>query len=338
MKKILLLIPCLFLLSGCYDMKEISDELYAIILAVDKTDEGIKLSVAVPIYASTEENSATTFSVEAEDISLGLDKLDRFVPRRISLLHLKTVIFSEELAESGLFKHTESIQKHMETTNAMGVMVSRCPAEELLKQMCEQTSGNIASETELLMLSGRYNTFYPKVLFEDFYNDMKSVYRSASAPLSDTGDEIMCGTALFSGDIMTGVLNKDESVFCLVASGKLSGVTLTFDTESGRLPVELKCKGSKIRADDHISITAELEGRTEQMTDLAYVEKEIERDIKNGIVSVIRKSAGLGCDVLGLKGYSAKNHMLINTWEKDSVDYENIVAEVNLKLSESVNG
>ena len=338
MKRLLAsIIICLPILSGCYDMKEVSDELYAIVLAVDKSDEGITLSVAVPQYGSLEENETKVYSSNATDMSEGLDSLNRLLSRKISLLHLKTVIFSEELAKEGLLDHAGTIQKHLETRNAMGVMISKSRADEMVKALSDRASGNISSEVELLMLTRRYDSFYPTVLFEDFYNNMKSGYRSAYAVYGDVGEDIACGIAMFKDDVMTGVLNREEAAFFMIADGKLKGGGIPFETGDGTVFADIECKKSDIKADSGVEINLSLEARLENDSS-EDLSNDIKIQINNGVRGMLRKAAACGCDILGINGYAARNYFHIQSWERQTPDFENIIVKSELELTKGVNG
>lgn len=339
MKRIVLLILVVLpILTGCYDMKEVSDELYAIIMAVDKTNEGIKISVAVPEYASKEEYQTSVYSVTAQDMTEAVRALNFMKSRKISLLHLKAVIFSEELAKYGLFEHASVLQRHMETTTAMGVVISKCKAEELLSYMCDNTSGDISSETELLLLSDRYNQAYPTILFEEFFNNMTSLYKSPCALYADAGEEFMVGIATFENDVMTGFLDKKSSGFCMLALGENDSMLMDFDVDGEKVWVNLMCKDRKIKVKNSIMLSLSLEGKMEYTPHMSHLIDEIERQIKDGVVKSIRRAAALNCDILGAKGISAKNSIFINDWEQKKIDYENVIVDLKLELLQNVNG
>ena len=339
MKKLILCLGFLLpLITGCFDMKEVSDELYAIIMAVDKEGDGVKVSVVVPEYSSKEEYITNVYSVESSDMTKALSMLETKKSRKISLLHLKAVVFSEELAREGLFKHALVIQRHLETTNAMGIVISAGSGEELITHISENTSGDIASEIELMLLSPRYTPSNPTVLFEEFYNNMTSVYKSASAPMGNTGESIISGTALFNGDKMTGSLNERETAFFMLANGGKNIVSLDFETEKGKVWVDLKCKKRKISVKNSIHLTLFLEGEMEYSPHMSDMKDKIEKDIKKEIIGVLRRAANLDCDILGAKGYDARNFSFIKDWEKHKVDFENIIVDLKLELLQNVNG
>ena len=92
MKKLILCLGFLLpMITGCFDMKEVSDELYAIIMAVDKEGDGVKVSVVVPEYSSKEEYITNVYSVESSDMTKALSMLETKKSRKISLLHLKVL-------------------------------------------------------------------------------------------------------------------------------------------------------------------------------------------------------------------------------------------------------
>ena len=52
--------------------------------------------------------------------------------------------------------------------------------------------------------------------------------------------------------------------------------------------------------------------------------------------SAILKAGASGCDILGLRGYSAGNFATVQQWEKSNGEFDNISVSVKLEFSQSV--
>ena len=110
----LLLLPLLMIsfLSGCFDAREIDDEVYAISVGVDKgSSDNLRLTIQYPTYmdsgGNVENTSGTSdgkskkkqansivHTIEAPTMLEVLDMFSTCISRRVSLMHAKWVIFS----------------------------------------------------------------------------------------------------------------------------------------------------------------------------------------------------------------------------------------------------
>lgn len=331
-----IILPLLFL-CGCSDTREVSDEAYAILLGVDKANDGVKLTAAVPTYESEEESQTAVYTVEAKNIPEGLGKLNLMLTRKVSLMHLKAVVFSAEISKEGLAAYALPIQKNIDVQNAMGVMVSEGAAEKQIRYMCSGGSGNISKESELLLLSKKYNSFYPVVMFDTFCNNMTSPYISPVCALGEAEGEIICGLALFDGDKLTAVIGASDAPYYMLARGMLRGVQLTFSDgtimEITENKSEIKVKG------DNVTVKITAEGKTEDVKRSLHEQKTVaEKEIKEKTKAVLRLAARSGCDILGIRGEAAKNYLTIEKWEKFIPDEDAADVEVKLTLTRGVNG
>lgn len=108
---ILLLVPLLFLLAGCWDKRELEAEGFVVVMGLDKGPKPGTLQVTYQI-ANPQVGSSTLSQAEKEppsdivsivvpNISSGQDTGNTIVPRRIDLSHCSTIVIGSELAKSG---------------------------------------------------------------------------------------------------------------------------------------------------------------------------------------------------------------------------------------------
>lgn len=363
--------------TGCYDLKEVSDELYAIMLGVDKGENNaIRLTVILPVYGggggggeesegggSGSENKV--YSLEAANVLEGLNNFNLLMSRKISLLHLKAVVFSEELAREGLLPHMTALQEHIETRNAMGVMVVKGTAEDSIKQSGKSSVGSLSKEVEMLLFGDRYNSYFPMVIFEDFYNAMRSSYSQASTIYSgfqmdkeneeegdaaNTLDSAVLGIAVFSGDKMIGSLNKYESAYYMMLRGEFKGGMMTFpepedssrnmviDIYSEKGPViKTKEEGDNATLDIFLSFKGEIESiegenNYESPEQLKQLNEYFAGQVQKGIMETIQKTQQYGSDIFGFGGYVAGDFAKIQDWEEFSWTDRFRDAKVNVSV------
>lgn len=323
----LLLCVCLCLsFSGCYDSKEVSDELYAILIGMDRgTQGGVRLSVIVPIYGEntdSEQGQNKLYMAEAETVSEALNVCNRMVARKISLLHLKAVVFSADLAKSGLQPHMTALLSHIEIRNAMSVLVADQTAEQVLKQCGKNSVGALSKEMEMLLLENRYNVFFPKVVLENFADRIASSYRQASCLYQSSENGNVIGLALFQEDRMVGFLTEQEASYAMMANGSFAGGNIPLPSSDGTLfTVILKPDGKpRIRCTQTYPPSLEISVPLR----LSLLEGEIEPDLllhfeqilQERMTQTLQKTQTLGSDICDLGDAMTSYFPTIPQWEQ----------------------
>ena len=111
MKKILILIIMIFLLSGCYDYNELNDIAIVSGVGIDYKDD--KYSVTFEIIStkksgdSSGSSSSYTASSEAETITEAFLKIGNSLDKVAYYDHIEMVIISEELAKNKMVEVSE---------------------------------------------------------------------------------------------------------------------------------------------------------------------------------------------------------------------------------------
>ena len=273
---IVVLFPMLF--TGCYDSIEIDDEVYAIAVGVDKgTGQNLKVTLQYPIYkgggkggggggSEGKENgqvdSTIVSTIEAPSILEAINMLNTSLGRRVSLMHSKMLVLSEEIAKIGVGRYIAPFTRFRETRRTMRVVVSKSNAEELLMDMKSLIGESSPKSIELLFEQYKTNGFFPNTSLQEFYKDMTTTYEqpfAISANLNELtgkgqfsqsensgtkdspdlsagslarkgGSKVeLIGTDLFKGDKMTGSLDGYETRFFMMVQGEFKRGNLTLN-------------------------------------------------------------------------------------------------------------
>lgn len=190
---LILAVICL-LMTSCYDGREVDDLGFVIALGLDKGKTNalrLTLQIAKPEAGSSggsgEDLPYEQFSVEAPAVYSGLNMINTFASKQISLSHLKVVVFSSELAREGLGLYLNAMVRGREFRPNMPIVVSRSTAEEYLQSVDPKLVLNAAKYYELVFQSYKYTGLIPKVEFHDFYIASESPCRNPVAILGDAG-------------------------------------------------------------------------------------------------------------------------------------------------------
>ena len=264
------------LLTGCYDAREVDDEVYTIAVGIDKgTDNKIRLTIQYPTYrggmissgggSSNGENlqeNNIIHTLECPTFVEGIDMMGMSVSRRVSLTHVKMLVFSEELAREGVGNFVSELQRFRESRSTMAIVVVKAvTAEAFIKENKSNIGGTISKATELMFLQAKYSNYFPYVKFKEFYKNLLSPYQESIAiyggindfnklstekvknpplltkqgfmpgdlPRKGVDKREYTGIAVFNGDKMVGALDSYESTYYLMIMGKFPKGAVSFE-------------------------------------------------------------------------------------------------------------
>lgn len=290
---ILMMVILTVTLTSCYDAKEIDEMLHVVAIGIDK---GISDKWRLTLEFSTMSGGGggsgssqssggsggqgeyTYVTIDAPSFFTGIDILNTALPRELTFVHAQIIVFSEELAKSGLIgEYIAPINRFREIRRSAHVIVVKGKASEFLKEN-KPFIGSIVSKNFQVLINESDDTgFFPHVTLEQFYAGLKSSYNQPIATLAavngfdafkkegepwgtefNTGGNYtagelpragenkieLFGTALFDGDKMVGELNGDETRYMLMARGEFErGFFTVQDPQKPELVITLDVKG-----------------------------------------------------------------------------------------------
>ncbi|WP_394236362.1 Ger(x)C family spore germination protein [Niallia oryzisoli] len=231
MRRYSFVILSIFLLSGCWDRKELKEIGMVGAIAIDKdpeTKEFILTSqILIPAAESSQNPSpGKPFLLETatgKTIFEALRRTNQMIDRRSFFAHNKIIIISEELAKEGLISILDSFYRGKEIrgyvwiciakeTNARNILeaenigVSRIPAN-FLNNMLEQTDSHLNSVSTNLL------TFYKDALEAgtDPVAGVLVMEKKEKGKYSQDKNVTLSGAAVFKKDKLMGLLNESET-------------------------------------------------------------------------------------------------------------------------------
>jgi len=190
-KKIILVLLIVVILpigaTGCYDRWEPDDLAYVLVMGFDKgvTDK-LRLTLQIASFRDQGEGgsqkkgggqaSATeSVTVECPSLFTGINIANITTSRRISLMHSKYVVFSEEMARSGDFeKYVIDLPRFREFRKSTHIVISRGKASDFIAQNKTFLSMRPAKAFSLILSQQVRDSFLPRGRFFDLYNGLKS--------------------------------------------------------------------------------------------------------------------------------------------------------------------
>lgn len=202
---IILLLFLVTTLTGCYDAREIDDEVYALAIGIDKgIDNKVRVSIQYPIYKSGSEggggekgqdsekkgessssvSGTNIHTIDASSILEAIDMFGMFISRRVSLMHAKELIFSEAFAREGVEKYLAPMARFRDTRRTMAIIVTKGTAVDYLKENKPDIGESLAKSMELIGSQVKNTGLFPRAIFGDFYTSIVSTFGQSFAVYS----------------------------------------------------------------------------------------------------------------------------------------------------------
>lgn len=268
----------LFILSGCWDMREINEIGLVTAVGIDRADGPNRYTVTVQIANPSTDNSSDNKNnvksavwigtEEGESIFDAVRKLAEISSRRVMWAHNNVIIIGESLAKEGIIPVVDYFTHNPELRMKAAVVVARGDAKEYIaaKVGMESPSGvsfillegyrALTAESvksRMLQVSSALKNEYANPLISEISLkkvDMKAGDTDNKGETSETID--LGGAAVFKRDKMIGWLSPEESrgVSWIINETENTVVTVT-DPEYGNnsVAVETKSVEAKIKSE-----------------------------------------------------------------------------------------
>ncbi len=264
----LFLLLIALLLTSCWDAFDPDEMLHVWAIGVDRgLADKWRLTL---LFSSLEEltgggedagvsrqersSKEDTIVIDAPSFFTGIDMLNSAIPRRLSFTHAQTIIFSEELAASGLVdNYIMPIIRFRQIRKSARVLVVKGAAQDFLEGVAPFAGSSVSEDLQFLGRESKNTGLSPVVTLNHFYtalnspyyqpiatlaalNDFKSLpkegepwgtqfqtggqYLAGALPRAGEGKVEFFGTALFRDGEMVGELNGDQTRFLLMVRGE----------------------------------------------------------------------------------------------------------------------
>lgn len=194
---IVLLILCLPVLAGCYDAIDLNEQIFAVNLALDKgKDTALKLTLQMPQIVPTGKEPAQTDSdlqkngyvlqqTEGDTLQECLQLMHMLTPRQLSLMQLRGVYISEDLAKDNvLLKSCLAVLADAHTVRPAALAyVTRGRAEDVLRAQLPLFGARLSKAQAAQSNALRQQGIIPLSPLKHFTADLNSASGCASAAL-----------------------------------------------------------------------------------------------------------------------------------------------------------
>lgn len=259
----IIIVLLIFSLSGCYSVQSIDDLTYVIALGIDKgKNNTLALTVQFTFPTSSESASgeaAPTIvnTVECASINSGITLLNSYTSKEINLSHCKIIVFSEELAVSGIGEEIFTLSNQVEIRPDSNIIISKSTAKEYIENSKPELENLVAKYYELNLFSQEYVGFTENISISNFFNKLNTTSIEPTAilgngnklnlPSSDNSEDELdivagelpiteykresenLGIAVFKDDKMVGELTAIETMLHLILTDNFESGIITLN-------------------------------------------------------------------------------------------------------------
>lgn len=259
----IIIVLLIFSLSGCYSVQSIDDLTYVIALGIDKGNNNtLALTVQFTFPTSSESASgeaAPTIvnTVECASINSGITLLNSYTSKEINLSHCKIIVFSEELAVSGIGEEIFTLSNQVEIRPDSNIIISKSTAKEYIENSKPELENLVAKYYELNLFSQEYAGFTENISISNFFNKLNTTSIEPTAILgngnklnlpssNNSKDELdivagelpiteykreseNLGIAVFKDDKMVGELTAIETMLHLILTNNFESGIITLN-------------------------------------------------------------------------------------------------------------
>lgn len=304
MKKIILLICCIFLLSGCYDYKELNDMSIVSSIGIDYIDG--KYVVDLEITKSSNDNNSTEIkthlvSGESENIADAFTNAKNKSDKMVYMEHVEVLILSKTLCEKGINDVLDYIIRDPMINNNYFIVVADDP-----KGLIELSFDN-KSTSEVIIDTVNYD--YENTTIDDLdivASNIMNKRDDIALPYIYMEEEnvVFNQVAYFNDEKMMGLINNKMYNFL-----RLDSVNINFNNNENTISIYKKDIGYEVSG-NKVTIKVKVLGTVKDINDdvnlkdtksYSKLEKNISKTIKKEVTDFIDETLKNKSDLLGLE-------------------------------------
>ena len=346
MKKIIILLSLILLLTGCYDNIELNDLAINSGIGIDYKDNEYYLTYEILSDIKTEDNSAMlsyTVNGSGKSISEAIINTNYKVSKKAYFAHLNVLILSEEIINGHLDKITDYILRDNSTRSDFKVLVANGNSPEEILKSNDKNHPVVSEEIVKLIDNEKYNNnlvigeTFRKISAKLISNNYDVILNTISL----TDKEISINNSyIFKGFNYQNTLSKQDSSLYNLVTKDISAIEFDKNYEKGNITITINGSDTKIEVlKDKIIINTNLEGKIlennanfdlKKPDSYKKLNKDFAKLIETDILDFIKFLQENESDILGLQEiyYKKTRKDNKNLWLSSKIE-----VNVNLKIN-----
>lgn len=372
MKKFILILAFIFLLSGCYDYKELND--YSIVtgIAIDKNEDKYEVSVLISnsSKSSTEtdskESNVVVYTGKGTTLYSAFKDIGLVSPKEIYIGSFSVLIISQDIAREGINNVVDLFLRYPSSRKSFYIVISKDKAKDVLKIMTplanfpsQNISNNLSSSTNLQGIIGKIN--FNKLLsilvqngVDPAINTIKVIGNeekgSKQSNLETTKPQTyvkLDNLAIFKNYKLVSIANRNESIGINFINGNVKETYLKLNYNDGYVVIDTNKIKTNIEAklDNKPKVKINIKGEAKiiecngdiNLEDYKTVEK-LQKLSNKKIKKIVNQGISLAkknnTDIFGFGLIFSKNYPKYFEKNKNNWDkiFKNLNIDTNIKI------
>ncbi|MCM3730808.1 Ger(x)C family spore germination protein [Fictibacillus nanhaiensis] len=297
----------LFILSGCWNNKDINHRVLPVAMGISKQDKEYKVILKIP-----EPHQGTTqikiVSATGTTITQVVDKISMNMESSVDLLHVKVIIIERETAEQGVKDIISGFMRARDVSAKALVVICDEDLDEFFSKIKKTTGPEGTTLFDFFEKNAGWNPQIALTRIWMVYRSIHSYTHDVAIPLVKSGKSTMVeqiGSAVIKNGKMVGEINSDETLLVNAFNGEgIQGRIEVMDHASvliisDRMEHKSKLIEQKPYLQSQINIKVVLlETRGDPSTKV--IKKELEHLLTNRFNLMFTKFQTSKADILGL--------------------------------------
>jgi len=301
--RLLLVLSAVFLLSGCWDIKDINKRYLPVVMGVSYGEQEM---YQVTLQIPTVVGSTQILQQEARSISKALDLIRTKAEKHVDLLHLRLILISEEMARKGIEEVLDYAIRADDISIKGMVAIVTGDFQKTLYHSISPTPE--VSSYDYFSEEAGWTPNVSLVRLWEAYKNSLSYTEDSAIPLVQAGKDTIYefrGSAIMRKFKMVGKLTPDETLINNIFCEKYTGGTIETTDNASVVIKKAKVRHHTEWTDSGPRLTSRL------LLDIEVTENrqglsnsQIAQNIKTSIEKkshvIIKKLHTLKADVLGV--------------------------------------
>jgi len=366
MKKVIILLISIFILSGCYNYLELNDLAIVDALGIDYENGTYTVTaqvISVQKSGSEEtQEQAIVYIAEGKSIPEAVRNMELKNPNYIYMGHLSLVVLGKDFVKNDINKIYEYILRYPQIRiNTLVVASIKNTALEILNQQVE--SGSLPSEAIISSLETgeKFQGTTKQQTLEELVKNSLSSAESVLPTIEieenkDAGKETISkfnkiklgNLAVIKDKKINYIMNEDESLIYNLLKKNIDNIRINIPYKNEQSVIEiygpspkidLKIKDNQIKVDIKLGLEGDIvelnqEENVKKNSVINELNKNMNKKLKNYLNQLLESCKKENIDVLGLKEIIYKNY----NKEYDKYKNKNIYEEahINIKIDSNI--
>lgn len=360
----------IFAFSSSYSSLNLDKLIYVLAIGIDKTPNN-QLEVTFqfsnplsPDSGGSEKAETITNSVISSSLSNAINLANSYQGRQLNLSHCKIIIFSEEIATTGISDEIYTLINDTQIRPSSNIIISKCRAKYYIEQTNPEVENLISKYYETFADSSRYTGHMPDATIGKFFNNLICKSCESYAILGNASNDKSAvqgsnnieniGMAVFKDDILVGELNATETIAFLNMKNKVDRFLISVpDPLNYNNYIDIyvtPLKSTKVKVDTstptpYIKVNCYFMARIYSMSENSkYLSNDVLSIISNSCNSYLesiildylyKTSKNFKSDINGFGTFATKNFLTTQEFESYNwrENYKNAFFDVNVDTS-----